>query len=120
MAIWRGSTTGPHFISFHDLPRTRLVRLSLDRSDIINAKFTSFVQGHEHEHSTAAAAAAVLNQTVFDIAEYMTFNELMQYRAIIDIDGNFWSSRFTKLLCTNSVIIKVCIYVCNSYRCVVI
>ena len=26
MAIWRGSTTGPHFISFRDLPRTRLVQ----------------------------------------------------------------------------------------------
>ncbi len=33
-------------------------------------------------------STTVLNQTVFDIAEYMPFNELMQYRAIIDIDGN--------------------------------
>ena len=113
MAIWRGSTTGPHFISFRELPRTRLVQLGSTRPDIINAKFTSFVQGHEHERS--AAAAAVLNQTVFDIAEYMSYNELMQYRAIIDIDGNFWSSRFTKLLCTNSVIIKVCICLYNIY-----
>lgn len=117
MAIWRGSTTGPHGIIFNELPRTQLVQLSLTRPDILNAKFTSFVQGREHEqdkYDDDDNSPLVLNQTVFDIAEYMPFNELMQYRAIIDIDGNTWSSRFTKLLCTNSVIIKVC-YVCYSY-----
>lgn len=121
MAIWRGSTTGPHSITFNELPRTQLVQISLTRPDIINAKFTSFVQGREHEQDKYDGdnSTTVLNQTVFDIAKYMPYNELMQYRAIIDIDGNTWSSRFTKLLCTNSVIIKVC-YVCNSYRYILI
>jgi hypothetical protein len=31
----------------------------------------------------------------------------MRYRAVLDIDGNSWSERFTRLLCYNSVVIKV-------------
>ena len=34
----------------------------------------------------------------------MPFEAQMAYRAIIDIDGNNWSSRFASLLCMNSVI----------------
>ena len=33
--------------------------------------------------------------------------ESMRYRAVLDIDGNSWSERFTRLLCYNSVVIKV-------------
>jgi len=44
----------------------------------------------------------------------MPFEKQMAYRAIIDIDGNNWSSRFASLLCTNSVIIKVRVY---CYEC---
>ena len=33
--------------------------------------------------------------------------ESMRYRAVLDIDGNAWSERFPRLLCYNSVVIKV-------------
>lgn len=33
--------------------------------------------------------------------------ESMRYRATLDIDGNSWSERFPRLLCYNSVVIKV-------------
>merc|ERR1712238_25791 len=68
-----------------------------ERSDIIDAGFTSFIQGWE--------AAEFSNRTI--AAAYIRFEEQMQYRAIIDIDGNAWSSRFSLILCTNSVAIKV-------------
>ena len=97
-AIWRGSTTGPApLVPFDDLPRAKLVKKSMGRPDIIDAGFTSFVQGWEWQNLS--------NQTI--AARVIPFKDLMKYRAIIDIDGNTWSSRFTKLLCTNSVIIKV-------------
>ena len=95
-AIWRGSTTGTNLL-FFDLPRAKLVKKSMSRPDIIDAGFTSFVQGWEWQKLS--------NQTIS--ANLIPFEDLMKYRAIIDIDGNAWSSRFTKLLCTNSVIIKV-------------
>ena len=41
------------------------------------------------------------------IAQKIPFDEQMTYKAIIDIDGNNWSSRFAGLLCTSSVVIKV-------------
>jgi hypothetical protein len=97
-AIWRGSTTGWPLLPFDDLPRAKLVKKGMGRPDIIDAGFTSFVQGWEWQKLS--------NQTM--AAKYIPFEDLMKYRAIIDIDGNAWSSRFAKLLCTNSVIIKVC------------
>jgi hypothetical protein len=33
--------------------------------------------------------------------------DFQKYRAIIDVDGNSWSSRFAKLLCYASVVLKV-------------
>ena len=99
-AIWRGSTTGPEKklnITFDDLSRAILVKKSMDRPDIIDAGFTSFVQGWEREEH--------LNKTI--VSSHIPFDDLMKYKAIIDIDGNTWSSRFAKLLCTNSVVIKV-------------
>jgi Glycosyl transferase family 90 len=41
------------------------------------------------------------------IVESMEMEDFQQYRGIIDLDGNSWSSRFGQLLCYNSVILKV-------------
>lgn len=38
---------------------------------------------------------------------YMNFSDFQRYRAILDVDGNSWSERFPKLLCSNSVVIKI-------------
>jgi hypothetical protein len=35
------------------------------------------------------------------------YGNFSNYMAILDVDGNSWSSRFGKLLCTNSLIMKV-------------
>lgn len=41
------------------------------------------------------------------IIQSMPMDDFQKYRAILDIDGNSWSSRFGKLLCYNSVVLKV-------------
>jgi hypothetical protein len=41
------------------------------------------------------------------IGGIIPFEDFQKYKAIIDIDGNSWSSRFGDLLCLNSVVIKV-------------
>jgi hypothetical protein len=77
---------------------------------LIDAAFTKFNQeykGREQE----------LHHTTI-LKEIMPFNDQMKFKAIIDIDGNTWSSRFPKLLCTNSVVIKVCVYIYISFLCV--
>lgn len=82
------------------------MKKSMDRPDLIDAGFTSFVQGWESEKLS--------NQTI--VAGHMPFDDQMKYRAIIDIDGNAWSSRFSKILCTNSVAIKVCGHGCTTIK----
>ncbi|KAL7487633.1 hypothetical protein ACHAW6_013206 [Cyclotella cf. meneghiniana] len=99
-AVWRGSTTGLGS-NFMDLPRAKLVKQSMMRPDLIDAGFTKFVQAWESERMDLVAR----NRTI--AKEHMAFHDQMKYRAIIDIDGNRWSSRFSKLLCTNSVVIKI-------------
>ena len=98
-AAWRGSTTGFFYPTFDDLPRSKLVKEGNMHSDLFDVGFTSFVMGWEKQ------AKEIRNQTT--VKGYISLDDLMRYRAIIDIDGNTWSSRFSKLLCTNSVVIKV-------------
>eukprot|EP00978_Attheya_sp_CCMP212_P020840 scaffold60199_cov103-Attheya_sp.AAC.1 len=35
------------------------------------------------------------------------FDDFQKYLAIVDVDGNSWSGRFSQLLCMNSVVLKV-------------
>mmetsp|Transcript_6123 Transcript_6123/g.13408 ORF Transcript_6123/g.13408 Transcript_6123/m.13408 type:complete len:366 (-) Transcript_6123:182-1279(-) len=87
--------------NFSHLPRAQLVRESMQHPDLIDAAFTNFVQFWEKSEEELVAANLTRS------ARRIRFNDQMRYRAIIDIDGNNWSSRFAKLLCTNSVVIKI-------------
>ena len=115
-AVWRGTTTSnpiyketSSFLNdLSNIPRGKLVQKSILHPSLIDAAFTKFAQeykGREEE---------LRNTTI--LKERMPFNDQMNFRAIIDIDGNDWSSRFPKLLCTNSVVIKVRVhvYICFS------
>mmetsp|Transcript_31512 Transcript_31512/g.66281 ORF Transcript_31512/g.66281 Transcript_31512/m.66281 type:complete len:483 (+) Transcript_31512:27-1475(+) len=101
-AVWRGSTTCNKGMYGHlplqEIPRSRLVMTSLDRPDLIDAGFHKAVGKYEKE--ITVNESRMLKQTI-------PLEEMMKYKAIIDIDGNNWSARFQSLLCTNSVIIKV-------------
>ena len=117
-AVWRGGTTSDpiykqtnsFLTKLEEIPRGKLVQKSILHPSLIDAAFTKFNQeykGREQE----------LNHTTI-LKEIMPFNDQMKFKAIIDIDGNTWSSRFPKLLCTNSVVIKVCVYIYISFLCV--
>jgi hypothetical protein len=109
-AVWRGTTTyEPRFKGFDlsETPRGKLVQLSMTNSGLIDAAFVALVQQYESQKD------ALTNKTI--LADMMRFDDQMKYKAIIDIDGNNWSSRFAKLLCTNSVVIKVSTFVVSRY-----
>jgi hypothetical protein len=106
-AVWRGTSTYNYNYTGHDLndtPRGRLVRLSIKHPNLIDAGFVKLAQQFQNATFTEK------NETI--LTERMRFEDMMNYKAIIDIDGNDWSSRFPKLLCMNSVVIKVCVSVC--------
>lgn len=101
-AVWRGSTTyDTHFsgAELNETPRGQLVQKSMEHPELIDAGFFKLNQQY------ASREEDLINQT--RLTERMEFDDMMKYKAILDIDGNNWSGRFPKLLCTNSVIIKV-------------
>ena len=102
--VWRGSTT--YYAEYHkeetkigDIPRGKLVELTHQHPELIDAKFTSLVQVFESKRDEIAT------ETI--MGDYMEFDDQMNYKAILDIDGNTYSQRLSKILCTNSVLIKI-------------
>jgi len=112
LAVWRGSTTAsPKYtqnssVTLQDTPRGQLVQLSNEYPNLIDAMFVNFVNNFQHYQDNNNTN---LNNTTntSTTTTRMPFDKQMSYQAIIDIDGNNWSGRFAKLLCTNSVIIKI-------------
>lgn len=101
-AVWRGASTGhiPNYPYWRQLPRAKLVQYSLDYPTLIDA-------GINEQFS-------VRNSTEMEEMKFNGFykdriemQEFQKYKAIVDIDGNSWSSRFPELLCMNSVVLKV-------------
>jgi len=102
-AVWRGSTTGAGYVypNWRDLPRAKLVLASKvnTNSSKINAGFYKVVQRNSTEE-----------QEIKDLGllkESIPLKDFQKYKAVIDMDGNSWSSRFSFLLCMNSVVLKV-------------
>jgi len=129
-AIWRGSTTyeGSQYgnAELKDTPRGQLVTIASGTS-LIDAGFTKINQKFSKQKNEL--------KDQFNIAKRLHPSDMMKYKgmfsvslllvclstclmptylfdasilvAVIDIDGNNWSSRFGTLLCSNSVVIKV-------------
>ena len=82
-----------------DTPQGKLVQMSMEHPELIDAGFISIIQQYASQKNKLA------NQTI--VTDHMLFHDKMKYKAILDIDGNHWSGRYPRLLCTNNVIIKV-------------
>jgi len=102
-AVWRGTTTAHSWqyggFTLNETPRGKVVRAGMNRPDLIDAAFVKLVQDYSDHEKWA-------NTTRLS-SERIPFDDQMLYLAIIDVDGNGWSSRFPKLLCMNSVTIKI-------------
>jgi len=98
-AVWRGGATGhvKLYPNWLQLPRVRVSFLSKKRPDILDAGFTKITKTYNVE-----------NFTDYELMKpSMESEDFMKYRAIIDVDGNSWSSRLSSILAMNSVVIKV-------------
>jgi len=103
-AVWRGSTTydAPQYnqSSLNETPRGQLVKKGMEHPALIDAGFTRLIQKFENDKKAE-------RETSVSKGKGMSMSDMMKYKAIIDIDGNNWSSRFGMLLCMNSVVIKI-------------
>jgi hypothetical protein len=96
-AMWRGTSTfNAGRRNFEVSHRRQLALLAKNRSDIIDANFTN-VYGEFREQATADGICC---------AQHISQNDFQSYVAILDLDGNAWSSRFSVLMQMSSVIIK--------------
>lgn len=99
-AVWRGSTTSNRGmygkLELQEIPRGMLVFNGINKS-FMDVGFHKLVGKYErtiqHNHEI--------------MKDPIPLEQMMKYKAIIDIDGNNWSARFNSLLCYNSVVIKV-------------
>lgn len=96
--VWRGGLTGA--LQSYTSPRARIGIFAATHSkDLFDMGIVSIPDRHARVKIDLARLGGLVNK--------MPMQDFQRYRAILDIDGNSWSSRFGKLLCYNSVIIKV-------------
>lgn len=108
--VWRGSLTGAVHMdpttnrSAYRTPRWRLVQHYGNNNN------------HSSSHLDIAATrlpnrqahmADRLEPELGPLAPYMNATTTNEYMAVLDLDGNSWSSRFNRLLCGDAVVVKV-------------
>lgn len=99
-AFWRGVTTGGRFDEprWESIPRARLVAASRARPDLIDARFTRFVQGAEANPTLATRDWRSVEISPADS---------VRFRYLIDVDGNSSSwSRLRWVLRSGSLVLK--------------
>jgi Glycosyl transferase family 90 len=127
--LWRGSLSGP--LLNYSSPRARIALFAAQHRDhpLLDVGLHSIPSRHWPNRTTAAADATTataadrklgtanrqsraINFTALlgpdeKVADFIPSSDFAKYAAILDTDGNSWSSRFGRLLCTNSVVLKV-------------
>lgn len=97
-AVWRGSLSAAN----EDLQsvRWRLCALATrTNSSLLDVGLVSIPARHDDQNLDLDVVGGLVNS--------IPQVDFQAYTAIIDVDGNSWSSRFVELLCYNSVILKV-------------
>jgi hypothetical protein len=96
-AIWRGSLTGTNNKNLDESIRWQLCKLSQNNSDILDARLVEIPKWRSDANLTEVGGLAPL----------LNMENFQRYVAVVDVDGNAWSSRFAALLCMDSVVLKV-------------
>ena len=98
--LWRGGLTG--MLKNYQSPRARLARFGkIHREEKIFDIGLTGVPDKVMQFSRPNVAL------LGGLHRSMPMDDFQQYIAILDTDGNSWSSRFGQLLCYNSVVVKV-------------
>jgi len=105
--IWRGSTTGVTLDSmgnissdWRELPRAKMIQIAKNNSDLLAFGIT-------RPSSNWMDYSFEIEKGLGPFVPKIPLTEFAKYKAILDIDGNSWSSRLGSLLCFNSVVLRV-------------
>ena len=102
-AFWRGSTTGGAFTvsNWREYPRSQLVLFSKKHPELVDAKYTNIVPGAE------SRTLQKIFQDLRILSQPVIIPDHIQYRYLIDIDGNSCSyARLVWILMTSSLCLK--------------
>jgi len=111
-AVWRGSTTGGLYTptTFHTFPRYQLALLSrTNRTGVIDARLTHCTQCEPTDEVEQLLRTQLDTHFQRDL---VSAEQLTHYRALLDVDGNSWSSRLPQLLASGAAVLKQS----SSYR----
>ena len=100
--VWRGSLTGD--IQNYTNIRWLLCKYVTEASDDEKQYYDIGLTKIPPRHDKVSLNLTIVGDLIPGIFPMAAFQN---YRAILDIDGNSWSSRFGSLLCYHSVILKV-------------
>jgi hypothetical protein len=95
LAVWRGTPTGPRKLEKNS--RLKLCAMAQQRPDLLDAKIVKTMDG---------STQGLYNESIY-LGSRMKMEDFQLFKAVLDIDGHSWSSRFGALLCFSSVVIKV-------------
>lgn len=99
--VWRGSLTGNVLNETHKSTRwTVLEEVHRISSKMFDVKATRLPKRHEGLQLNLSAIGGMGDG-------FSNMEDFQKYKAILDMDGNSWSSRFGKLMCFNSVVLKM-------------
>jgi len=107
---WRGSSTGiplPAYdgtTNFLDLPRFRLLAETWDHPDLFDVYLVALIQGWESYPYTQKIEDFFHGSIIKSRIEFLDFQK---FKGVLDVQGNSWSSRLGRLMCMNSVILRV-------------
>ncbi|GAX10875.1 hypothetical protein FisN_31Hh084 [Fistulifera solaris] len=96
--IWRGSLSAPN--EHYNSTRWRVV-VHAQNDPRVDVGFVSIGHMNARLHIPWPEIGGGLKPTITPMSDFQ------QYFAILDMDGNAWSSRFGELLCYNSIVVKV-------------
>ena len=105
-AIWRGSTTGGLYTpsTYHTFTRYQLALLSRhNRTGLIDAKLTHCSQCEPNDEMERLLRTQLGDHFQRDL---VNAEQLTHYRALIDVDGNSWSSRLPQLMASGAAVLK--------------
>ncbi|KAF8208814.1 glycosyl transferase family 90-domain-containing protein [Mycena galopus ATCC 62051] len=105
---WRGISNGGHILgqNYHKFPRFRIVAITRNHSDLIDAKMTRFAE----MHCTDDCDRDAIIKEYDIVGPGAPKEEIYKYKYLLDLDGNTFSGRYLGLLKSGSLVFKSTVF----------
>ncbi|KAJ6508933.1 glycosyl transferase family 90-domain-containing protein [Mycena sanguinolenta] len=105
---WRGMSNGGHILgqNYHKFPRFRIVDITRNHSDLIDAKMTRFAETHCTDDCDRDAIIEEYNI----VGPGASKEEIYKFKYLLDLDGNTFSGRYLGLLKSGSLVFKSTVF----------